>query len=391
MSVTIPSWLSTALAGGGLDLVETWADLYQAGVKVAEVDVVDGTVKAVWGQDITSTVDLTLAGWDGFLPETPVVGTDRRFGDDLFGDGIYGEYRHAEYRTLAMPVKTKAVVYWKATVGTNTHTVTLGSFTVVSVEWADEPDGPRMKLAGSDVSWDLAQSKWLTPHQVPEGTTLTAAITGIVDDYLPGTGVTMPTVGYTTPLATYLPGTGGDIWRACADLASAAGLELVADRAGDLTGVVSEDDEGASPVWSITDTGTGIRFTETPDADQLCNTVLAFGEGAGATPVYAVAQDTAGPFGTTAVGRAVVREYRSPLIRTTGDAMNAAVKLLHRWSAVSEVVEVDTAPVPHLDPGDYVRIVSDGLELDDTFRVVTVTAPLTVGRPWKVTARRRLT
>lgn len=390
MSVSIPGWLTTALSGGGLDLVEVWADLYQGGSKVATVDIIDGSVKAAWGQDITSTVDLTVAGWDGFLPETPVVGTNRLYGEGTYGSGIYGDYVHTEYKSLALPVKTTAVVSWKATAGANTATLTLGTFTVTAVSWADEPDGPRMKLSGADATWDLSRLRWLAPFQVAAGTALETAIEDIVGEYLPGTTVTITGTTYTTPLLTYLPGAGSDVWRACADIAYAAGLELYANRAGDLVGVPREDDDEALPVWTITDTGTGMRFVQTPDAEEMCNTVLAFGESGGETPVYGVAQDTSGPFGTVAVGRAVVREYRSAAITTSAQALNAANSLLRKWSSVSETVEVETAPVPHIDPGDYVRVVSAGLELDDTFRVVSVDMPFDVETSWRLTVRRRI-
>lgn len=391
MALTIPAWLTAALNGDGLARVEVWAELWQTGAKVAEVEILDGAVDYKWGQDISSSVGFTVPGFDGLLPELGVIGVDRLYGDDTYGDGIYGDYIRTAYKGLTLPIKTQARLFWKATgYGTGeTHTVPLGRFTITDVAYIDEPDGGRIEFAGQDCTWDLGQARFLAPLQIAAGTTAQDAVEELVDEYLPGTTVTLPTVAYTTPLLTYLPG--GDVhsvWRAAADVGVAAGLELFATRDGEISGVEQADPATPTVVWTLADDGTAARVEQEPNADQFCNTVLAFGESAAQDPVYAVAQDETGPFGTLAVGRAVTREYRSPALTTTVQAQNAANALLRRWGRYSETVRVETFPVPHLEPGDYVRVADWALELDAVFRVRAVSAPLTPDRPWSVDVER---
>lgn len=378
------------MQGGGIDLVETWAEAWQSGARVATLELVDGTVTRNWATGTTHSASLTVAGFGAMVPETEWVGTDRHYGDGTFGSGTFGDYRHRAYRTLLMPIKTQVRIFWKATVGADTETVELARLTVTDVSFLDE-DTDTITISAADPSTDLSGAKFLTPHTIAAGTNVATAIAGILTAVRPGSAFTHPSTTHVTAKLAYLPGDGNDPWKVITELAAAAGWEIGCDRLGGFVAIVPDPGTGTQ-VWDLADTGTAIKFDLTPDAADFCNTVICLAEGSGETPVYAIAQDTTSGFGTTALGRAVTREYRSATITTKAQAQNTANALLRKWSQVTEVVKMDCYPVPHLDPYDVVGVSSQGLELDDdTYRITAITVPLVPGSAHQITVSRRIT
>lgn len=373
-----------ALMGGGLPRIEVYGELWDGRprVKVATVDISGGSVTADANAPTRRSCDVTLPNIDSLVPDVEVVGTNRLFGDRDFGDGLFGDYRRRELRGLLMPMRTQLRLFWRAvweTPGgaTQNETIPLGRFTIGTPSFHDSEAGEFVTLTGLDAAADVAASAWTAPRTIPKGTNVATALERILDWRAPGIAFTAPSTSLTTPRIVYLPGgqtQRSNPWEDAAALAASAGWDLYVARTGGF--VAAADPPASDPVWDLADNGTAMSFESSPDASELCNTVLVYVENSGEKPVVEVVQNMSGPYGVNTMGRVVAREFRSPLLTTRASAAAAGVKLLRRWSSLTETVAMTTFPCPHLDPGDPVTVASDALELDGTYRVERVVTSL---------------
>ena len=384
-NLTITPELAAALQGQTSLETDYFVEIWQSAAKVAEIEVLGGSVSQAYNASTRRTCDLELAGWSyqgggaGILPEVEYAGTDTYYGDDTYGEGIYGDAAFAYYRSLIAPLISQAHVYGTYRYPGGSETIKLGTFTLGDPTFNDTPSGVTIQVSGWSAEYDLSRNLFEAPVAFAAGTAVDEAIHFLLDPrVVQGTAVIIPTTSETTSKQSYLPGEGASAWGVSQELAATVGWTIYVDREGN---VIAEDipdqDNHPAPSWELRDTGTLTELTLSPWSSDFVNRVIVTAETSDQDPIYAVATDVTGPFGTTALGTVIAKEYQSDKPANQGQAQNLANTLLRKWGRMSETVSGSCLPIPHLEVGSTVSITSAGLQLTDpTYVLERITTPL---------------
>lgn len=261
----------------------------------------------------------------------------------------------------------------------STELVSLGVFGLQEVEVADTAGTLAIRVAGLDRAARVANARFEEPYQVAAGTNYVTAIRDVLLAGYPSMPYSFPTTAQTTP--TLIAEEGGDRWAFAQEMATAIAMRLyfngdgvcvlTPDVVSDPVATLAEGEVKVSALLSA-----GRRWTR----EGAYNRVIATGENTGeAAPVRGVATDLNpqsptyyyGPFGR------VPRFYSSPFITTTAQATTAAETLLRSQLGTTEQVNFGSLVLPHLEPGDTVRITRTRAGIDENHILDSLALPMT--------------
>ena len=367
---TVSGALALALKTG-MRQVTHYVELWQGGAKKATVELLSGTVSQERTAAIRTTCDITIAGWQAFTPEEGVLGVTRLYGDDLYGDGIYGDLQRRVLQGLLLPLATELRIYAVYTEPDNTATtIPLGRFTCGNPTFDDGADGSQaIKVSGWDMAGDVTLARIATPYVIAAGTNVGTALGAYLNSRIGSHTLTAPATTVTSARRVFLPGDDLDPWEIASQIAALAGWQVYANRTGGWTaealpGVVPL----GTPDWEVSDLVNAQSFGYTMDGAAIRNRVVVIvNRPDNQPPLQVVATDTAGPYGTTALGRTVATVIKDSAIVDASHAAARANTELDKLRHVRETLEVATMPCPHLDAGDTVIAVSEGLEILDDY------------------------
>ena len=317
------------------------------------VGIIDGTVTldqtaAVRGRcDITVVDDGTL----GLVPDSPA---------SLLAP--YGNEIRLE-RGIQYPDGT-------------TELVSLGVFGIQDSEVTDNGGSLQIRVSALDRAQRLIDAKFEEPYNIAAGTNFATAILTALQAVWPDVPHDLTATALTTPAV--IAQEGDDRWQFAQDMATAISMNLYFD--GDGTLRLVPNVLGA-PVAALTEGEGGVlleasrRWTR----ENTFNRVIATGENTGeGAPVRGVATDDNplsptyyfGPFGKAP------RFYNSSLITTNDQAAAAALGLLISELGTTEQVDFGSLVLPHLEPGDTVRITRERSGIDEDHVLDSLTIPM---------------
>jgi hypothetical protein len=310
----------------------TAVQLLRADGQVVDVPHTDGSVTVDRGNAVRRTCSVTTTD-TSLIPMTPT--------DQL---AIYG----GRLRIL------RGVIYGDGTI----ESVPLGLFRIDSVD-GDPALGP-VTISGSGLEAVIADDKFTAPYTTRGGTAAVTAITGLIQDSMPGAVVTNRATDATIGTMTW--DVQGDRWAAVQECATAIGAEVYADADGQFVIAELPDLLTAPVAWDVDagETGVLISASRAFSRDGMYNMVVATGENTedGAAGVSASASDTdptsptyvSGPFGR------VPMFYSSATLINNTLAQGAANKLLRDALKPTASVSLTSLPNPCLEPGDVLRV-----------------------------------
>jgi hypothetical protein len=163
-------------------------------------------------------------------------------------------------------------------------------------------------------------------------------------------------------------------------LADSRGCVLRFDELGQLNIDIREPDPDSPPVYAIEPGRTGnlIRASFKATRDGVYNIVVAYGSDVAAPTGYQLAynRDPNSKLRWDSKFGAAPRYYASPLLRTPGQAADAAATVLSRYTGLPSTVGLWTLPNPAIRPQDAISAKITGLP--ETHIVDVVTIPLAI-------------
>lgn len=292
----------------------------------------DGSVTVDRGSSVRRTCSVTVPDVS-LLPMTPT--------DQL---AVYG----ARLRIR------RGIIYGDGTI----EAVPLGLFRIDRIS-GDPALGP-VTIDGSGLEAVIADDKFLTPYTTRGGTAAVTAITGLIQDSIPGAVIVNWASDATIGTRTW--DAQEDRWAAVQECATAIGAEVYCDADGQFVIAELPDLLTAPVAWDVDagETGVLISASRAFSRDGMYNVVVASGENAedNAPPVTETASDTdptsptyvGGPFGR------VPRFYSSATLINSSLAQGAANKLLRDAIKPNVTVSLTSLPNPCLEPGDVLRV-----------------------------------
>lgn len=255
--------------------------------------------------------------------------------------------------------------------------------------------GSAIKVSGIDLSRAISRNVWQQPYIVPGNISYSEAVEAMVRDRLPGhEGFSITSVPQICPVLVYGLQQGSDPWQDIRELAQAVGCEAYFDPAGTFVFRPVPDPRMLPPVWTFDDNVNPVvvkALRELSD-EQTFNYVVVKGEStASANPVAAIAFDDDpssptyiyGPYGS------VVEYVTMPQILTRDQAQAAANAILANSLGSSDKVTLTGVPMPALEPGDIVRVVSSDVHASGVYSINQVTTPLSQADPQEIVAFRQ--
>ncbi|MFF0777100.1 DUF5047 domain-containing protein [Streptomyces sp. NPDC003720] len=248
----------------------------------------------------------------------------------------------------------RGVIYGDGSV----ESVPLGLFRIDGIS-GDPAFGP-VTINGSGLEAVIADDKFTTPYTTRGGANAITAITGLIQDSIPGATVVNQASDATIGTMTW--DAQSDRWAAVQECATAIGAEVYADADGQFIVAELPDMLTAPVAWDIDAGAAGVLISANRSfsRDGMYNVVVASGENAedNAAPVTATASDTdptsptyvSGPFGR------VPKFYSSATLTSASLALNAAQKLLRDSIKPNATVSLTSLPNPCLEPGDVLRV-----------------------------------
>lgn len=260
--------------------------------------------------------------------------------------------------------------------------VPLGVFRLEVVDVADSGPDLTLRVSALDRSARMSDARFEEPHQVAAGTDVADAILACLRAAWPAVPVgTWPATTSNAP--TLVGEEGGDRWDFCLKLAESIGHELYFDGDGALTLVPSSVLSSGAAEFDLAEGADGLLISAGRKWSRqgAFNRVIATSSNAAAdaAPARGVATDD-NPNSPTyyfgSFGR-VPRFYSSPMLATDAQAQDAATAMLARELGTTQSVNFGAVVLPHLEPGDVVRIkrARVGLAVEDHV-VDSLTIPL---------------
>ncbi|WP_164700859.1 hypothetical protein [Modestobacter sp. KNN46-3] len=395
MYTELSSAAADVLLSGGIAVgrAEVWS---LAGVRKARLSVAAGS--CTWDRTaaIPRSCDVTLAGFEGILPDLgslppakTYADTNGTYADDVVNGPYGGDLVNRQLRGLLIPAVTELRLFLDVWLPDGSvESIPMGHYRIATVNPEHTPKGVRVHLTGFDVARSVRLAGYTTPYAITAGTNTRAALLGLLSSKVPGVTATAPSTEFTAPRLCFLPSEGADPWADCRTLAWSAGWDLLTTRTGGIVAVVPGDPGSGEPVWSLTE-ATLTRAASTVDDEECINTVVCFGQTAEDVPVRGVAQQTAGQWGTESVGTRT-KFFTVPTVRTEQQAQNTAQGLLRQLMGLTDTIELDVPMAPHLDPGDLVAVDESVLQLEDTVYCLERSVFDFARQPTRLTLSRRL-
>lgn len=254
---------------------------------------------------------------------------------------------------------------------------------------------PSIKVSGVDLSRLISRNVWQQPYVVPAGLTYSEAVQAMVQDRLPTqTDFSITSVPQIVPLLVYGMDQGSDPWQDIQDLAAAVGCEAFFDPLGAFVFRPIPDPRKTAPVWTFDDTinPVVVKAQRQLTDEQTFNYVVVRGESTSVkNPVSAVAYDN-DPSSPTYIYGAYGQhtEYVTmPQVLTADQAQAAANAILYSSLGASDTVTLTGVPMPALEPGDPVRVLSSDVKANGVYVINSLTTPLSQAEAQEITCFRQ--
>lgn len=355
------AFLGAALAGNQRASVR--AEAWLSGVRLGTLPALDGTVTVDATRSVLRSVNFTCTG-----DETTTA------------DTVWGWLS-----TLGVELRVWRGLY----VAGALEEVPLGVFVVTDVERAKDV----ITVNGSDRSIRIQRARWTDPYAIAAGTTLAAALNGLLADRWPAVTsvIAVPDTVVLGSKVTLDAGADSDPWSDAREIAESFGYDLHFDATGNAA-VRSIPDPMSSPVvaaYAYGEQSVVIDDTKRTTFERTYSGVIVSGEGSDVeVPVRAEAWDEdpqsptyfEGPFGK------VPYFVTSNLITTEAQAAAVAIARLPLVKGRVESISWTQIVNPAHDALDVVEV-----EWEDgtTSRVIldVVTVPLSTGGTMGAQAR----
>lgn len=394
---TISSAASGLLVTGGM--AEPVVHVYEGSTKKATLSVTGGEVTCDRQAAVHRSCSVTLGGFEAIIPDLGALQYTTTYGDGPYGGGTYGDNVNRQIRGLVIPGVTELRLFWRLhtyvpfgpgdTRAAAFEDVPLGRFRVATAEFHHTAAGVECRVTGYDISRRIALAGYTVPHNIAPGGSLKAAVSALITDGVPGASVTFPAADEVTPRAAFLPVSGADRWADVKRLALVGGWEAYTTRTDGVEFRLA-DDPGTDPADYEVTYAKLVSAGTSLDDEQAVNIVVVHGQTAEGVPVRGYAERTTGQWGTQRAGKRVMY-FESEHITTTAQANLVAAGLLRRNAGLTDTIEIETDPLPMLDPGDLVDVTDPVLDLDDlTYLVERVAFSLDPSQATRLTLSRRL-
>ena len=321
------------------------ADLYVEGVRIAQLQPLDGSVSVDSRRTVRRTITTSFADPDGTLApgQGGRSGLLTPFGSELWA-----------YRGIRFADGTEELV-------------PLGVFIITGVTVSDGDTPGKVDVTGSDRSVLISRDKLLDPYQIAVDTPLETAIAGLLRDRWADVPIDFPVTGRTTGSVVVDAKAESDVWNVCRDLAESVGYDLAfdADGVARLRQVPDPLDEDPVAVYQDGADAVLLSLTRTFDSSRTYNGVVVSSESSqNATPFRAIAWDDnpdsptyrLGPYGE------VPLFFRSSLVTDPEQGTLLAVTLLRKILGRPEAVEWTQIVNPAHDALDVIRIRRNDLD-----------------------------
>lgn len=326
------------------------AELFYGNVKVGDLPIVSGSVRADRGSSVRRTLDMEV---DPRLAPSEVTSKLTPYGS-----------RVKAYRGIRMPDNT---VYEFGVFEGRVESVEFGQSSV--------------SIRGSDRGADIVDARFEIPYSSTLNIKVTDQMTAIIVDAIPGAIVNVdpacPTGIITTP-ATW------DRERAEAldNLAQTIACDWWARPDGTIRiGPTPANVTTTDPEWIVDSGDLGVVITRTTSLDRasVYNAMVVNGEPPdGGVPAYGVARDTdpnsptfyGGPFGK------VPKFFSSQFLTTDAQAQAVANGMLVDGLSGNQSVNVDCIPNPDLMVGSVVLVSTGDGDFDGLYYINSFSLPL---------------
>lgn len=257
------------------------------------------------------------------------------------------------------------VQYWDATpaeilAGTDTEYVPIGTIVVTNISGRY----PALNVSGFDRMFLL--NEFEKPYVIPKGTNTAAALAGLLSARLPANRNQMNLLTGTSTTGAITYDAQVSARSSVHDLAASQGWVLSADPMG--TFVTVEESGTTDPPLITYQPGPRsvmMRPIQSFDASQAYNAVVYTGEATDIPPVRGYAEDT-NPASPTYVPRVGVRPLfaSSPLLRTAGQAQQAAQTRLKGILGIPSILTLPVIPNPAIESGDVFWVIDPDQGID---------------------------
>lgn len=354
--------------------VEIRATVFDSGVAVAEVELIDGEVQIDANGANRRSFRGTVLDPAGDLVPRSMNDLLAASGNELF---IERGIRFDDGTLQMFP---------------------LGVFAISAVTGKFGPHG-EIEVVGLDRAQKVRRSRHIRPYVVLSGTNYATAIRDMLTSRVPTLQFNFASTTRLTPALVWGEQTDNDPWRDAQEMATAIGYDLFFDAQGvcvlrpavdaDTAPIVAEYVEG----WNSTVLDGEREF----EGDASYNGVIATGQSSSATsPVRAEVWDTnpesptyaGNPIGTSKFG-AIPFFFASPLLTTDSAALAAANSILLKVVGGNERIRLSAIPDPRRDVDEGIRVFSHGAKVDGTYVTDTVSIPISIAGSMGLSVRKR--
>lgn len=260
----------------------------------------------------------------------------------------------------------------------STEMVSLGVFRIETVEVTDTGQGTQIAISGLDRAARVIDARFDTPGQVDATTTASTAIEEVITGGFGQAEFDFEDVPYGLPKVTWEEG--ADRWEFAQRLATMAGAELFFDGDGILVlrTIPSPSD---APVAFIAEGQNGVLLSVAKrwTREEAFNRVIVTGESMDTGVPYrgdAYDDDSESPTYYFGDFGKVIRFERSDVVGSAAQAESAAVGFLARNQGTFSEIQFGSVTLPHLEPGDVVRVTRSSLGIDEQHVVDQLDIPL---------------
>jgi hypothetical protein len=353
-----------------------------------------GSVGRSWQEDVQSTFSANFP--TDFIPaETVVPGGTRKYGDLGWGDDVFGADSGSVIRSIFDPLICKVVITSEYNWQGGSESVTMGKFSVESLQFDASTTGRTVTIGGSDMASIYMRQRFEKVLYLPATYNWRQSMIYAAQSItlIPGTpSPEIPTPAEAVTLSSdivVVPGTGVSPWTVLRRLGLNQSYNMYVGRDGGIKTEDASTDPTVEHVWRDDEVVLGANWK--PDAGQYVNTVNCYST---AVPgVFGSRELTEGPFGTKALGR-LIMDDQTDLVGNNVHALNRATTLLWKYGRMNQQVSVSLMPDPSVDVGDEVSIVVASLGLGTSggsvWSVDSVEFPFSVTDPMRVVLGRRI-
>lgn len=276
------------------------------------------------------------------------------------------------------------------TTGSGSSTNVAGSTSVIGRGGGQTGGGTAIKVHCNDMSYSIKRNVWQQPYTL-SGQNYGAAIQAMVQNRLPSqTAFNISSTTRVCPLLVYGLQQGGDPWQDIQELAGAIGFEAFFDASGVFVCRPVPDPSVGEPVWTFDQTANPVIAEIEFDlsSEQTFNDIVVIGQGTSSSnPFSAEAFDNDPSSPTFILGNygRVTERVTSSLITSQDQAQEMADAALYASLGAAATVTITVVPMPALEPGDVVRINCANVNVSGTYRINSLTTPLSPADPQQLT------